>query len=132
MSMFDACVVEGCKNRSKSNLHCTVSTRVDGISPLACDYGRFSRILHDYLRDMGEWKLLQYKDGPMKATLRGKCGAIEVWGGRHAGEVWFVERGTKAETLLCKSWSVTDGSLRKAVKRGCAMAGIQTQLAIER
>ena len=131
MSMLDVCVVEGCKNRSKSNLHCTVNTRADGLSPLACEYGRFSRILYEQLKDLGEWKMREYRDGPIKATLRGRCGTIEVWGGRHASEVWFVERGTKEETLLCKSWSVTDGSLRKAVARGCAMANVQTQLKID-
>jgi hypothetical protein len=87
--------------------------------------------IHNNLGDLGEWKLLQYKDGPIKATLRGKCGIVEVWGGRHAREVWFIERGTKVETLLCKSWAVTDGSLREAVERGCAMAGIQMQITID-
>ena len=130
--MTDTCVVEGCKLRSETSGRCTFQrNRVDGLHPLSCEYGVFARIVHDELGDMGDWRLFEYSSGPIRATLRGRLGTVEVWGGSHRNEVWFVERSTKAETLLCESWTVTDGSLREAVERGCSMAGIQTQMKIE-
>ena len=131
MSMTDECVVVGCKLRNKTHGYCMAQTRFDGQHPLACEFGRFSRILQDQVGDTGDWKVFQYVDGPCRATLTGKLGTVEVWGGaHHADEVWFIERTTKDETLICKPWAVTDGSLRDAVARGCAMAGIQTRLGI--
>lgn len=119
------CAVE-CKNRNAITHVCSWMQRHG-----PCDYGQMANTIHKNLGDLGEWKLLHYKDGPIKATLRGKCGIVEVWGGRHAHEVWLIVRGTKAETLLCGKWDVSDGSLRKAVERGCAMAGIQMQMEID-
>lgn len=127
MAMRDVTCTVRCANRNEITRVCSWMQRGNG----PCDYGFMANVLHNSLGDLGEWKMLHYKDGPIKATLRGRCGIVEVWGGRHAREVWFIERSTKAETLLCESWAVTDGSLREAVKRGCSMAGIQTQMAIE-
>lgn len=124
------CAVTDCKLRDKARGHCTFGHHVDGRHPLECDYGRFATIVRDHLGDLGEWKLREYANGTIKATLRGNRGTVEVWGGIHAPEVWFVERGTKAETPLCERWAVTDGSLRDAALRGCAMAGIQTRMEV--
>lgn len=123
------CAVTGCKLRDGHG-RCTFERRIDGRHPLACDRGRFATAVRDHLGDLGEWRVLQYRDGPAKATLRGANGIVEVWGAQHAHEVWFIERGTKAETMLCDWWAVTDGSLRDAVLRGCAMAGIQTRMEV--
>ncbi len=130
--MTDECVVDGCKLRSNTSGHCMFEkNRSDGLHPLGCEYGRFARIVHDELGDLGGWRLFEYSNGPIRATLRGTHGTVEVWGGdTHRSEVWFVERGTKAETMLCDGWGVADGSLREAVERGCAMAGMQARLAV--
>ena len=124
------CAVTGCKLRDKIHGHCTFERRIDGSHPLACAHGQFATAVERELGDLGEWRLRQYADGPAKATLRGRLGAVEVWGARHANEVWFVERGTKAETMLCGCWALSDGSLRDAVERGCAMAGVQTRMGV--
>ena len=97
-----------------------------------CNWGRFARIIHEQLDRFGEWRIRRFASGPMCATLRGKNGRVEVWGcNYHRNEVWFIEKGTKAETWLACDWSVRDGSLVDAVERGCAMAGIQPRLEID-
>ncbi len=123
------CAVTDCGNRDNTG-RCTAAVGMFGERPLACSYGQFATMVERALGDLGEWKMRQYADGPAKATLRGTRGTVEVWGAHHAHEVWFVERGTKAETLVARRWSVTDGSLRDAVLRGCAMAGIQTRMEV--
>ena len=124
-AMRDAtCVVDGCKLRNDMTRECANAKAGHGF----CDYGAFANVLLREVGDVGEWKMRQYKDGPIKATLCGKAGVVEVWGGPHAPEVWLIERGTKAETMLCERWAAVDGSLRDAVMRGCAMAGVQTRL----
>ncbi len=123
------CAGTDCGNRDNTG-RCTAAVGMFGERPLACSYGQFATMVERALGDLGEWKMRQYADGPAKATLRGTRGTVEVWGAHHAHEVWFVERGTKAETLVARRWSVTDGSLRDAVLRGCAMAGIQTRLEV--
>jgi len=125
--MRDAtCVVDGCKLRNDMTRECANAKAGHGL----CDYGAFVNVLLREVGDVGEWSIRQYKDGPIKATLRGRCGTVEVWGWPHASEVWLIERGTKAETMLCERWAAVDGSLRDAVMRGCAMAGVQTRLAV--
>ena len=123
------CAVTHCGNRDMSG-RCTAAVGMFGGQPLACRYGQMATIVHDHLDDLGEWKMREYANEAIKATLRGNLGTVEVWGGIHASEVWFIQRGTKAETLLCKRWEVTDGSLRDAVLQGCAMAGIQTRMEV--
>ena len=123
--MRDATCEADCGNRNALTHVCEWAKR--GHAP--CAYGLFVTTVERMLGDLGDWRVMQYKDGPCKATLRGPRGTVEVWGGTaHASEVWFVERGTKAETPLCESWCVEDGSLREAVERGCAMAGIQPRM----
>lgn len=124
------CAVTGCRLRDGARGHCTFERRIDGRHPLSCDHGQFATLVERELGDLGEWRLRQYADGPAVATLRGARGTVEVWGARHAHEAWFVERGTKAETLIAKRWAVKDGSLSDAVLRGCAMAGIQTRMEV--
>jgi hypothetical protein len=123
------CAATDCGNRDNTG-RCTAAVGMFGECPLACSYGQFATMVERALGDLGEWKLRQYADGPAKATLRGNRGTVEVWGAHHAHEVWFVQRGTKAETLIAKRWALTDGSLRDAVLRGCAMAGIQTRMEV--
>lgn len=123
------CVVDGCKLRNDMTRECANAKAGHGL----CNYGSFANVLRcevGEVGEVGEWRIHQYKDGPIKATLRGRCGTVEVWGGRHAPEVWFIEHGSKQETMLCGRWAVVDGSLRDAVMRGCAMAGVQTRLAV--
>lgn len=129
--MYDECMVDGCKLRDGVGGWCMFErNRADGLHPLSCEYGRFCRTMHDEFGGMDGWKLFEYASGAVRASLRGSRGTVEVWGGAHRHEVWFVERGTKAEAMLCEEWGVTDGSLRDAVERAYAMAGVQVPLAL--
>lgn len=95
-----------------------------------CNYGRFFMLVQNNLACFGNWKVREYQSGAICATLHGRAGRVEVWGGdHHTNEVWFIEKGTKKETFLCKSWSTKDDSLLSAVCEACAKAGItQTRL----
>lgn len=99
-------------------------------SGMRCNYGRFFMLVESELSGFGNWKVREYQSGAMCATLHGRAGRVEVWGGdHHVNEVWFIEKGTKKETLLCKSWRVKDDSLLAAVAYACMIAGItQTRL----
>ena len=129
MGSDPVCAVTDCGNRDNTG-RCTAAVGMFGGQPLACRYGQFFTIVRDHLGDLGEWKTRQYASDAAKATLRGANGTVEVWGGAHTREAWFIQRGTKAETQLCAQWSVTDGSLRDAVLEGCAMSGIQTRMEV--
>lgn len=143
MSTTDACVVEGCRLRDKTHGYCTFErNRIDGLHPLSCEYGRFARIVHEQLRDLGAWKLREYADGLIEATLRGRLGTVEVWGGHScSGWVYFNPRGRDKEPVsITNHWYVREPrpwpeSIRKhqptdymhvrdAAMAACAMAGI--------
>lgn len=98
------------------------------------------------LADFGEWKVFEYASGPMRATLHGKRGRVEVWGAEHQNEVWLIEKATKREVFVCANWTLggegtdhcpmrKDGramhngmELSDAVAEACAMAGMQMTL----
>ena len=114
--------------------HADCSLAKDGVCQPAkrgcgmCRYGRFLALVERELSGFGEWKVREFSSGALCATLHGKAGRVEVWGGDcHANEVWFIEMGTKAETLLCKPWAVDDDSLAYAVANGSAMATLGEQ-----
>ena len=119
------CPVDGCRHKSFTG-ECVLMKQ--GHAP--CHMGAHMRSLATLDVPISDWKVRQYSDLGICARLRGRLGYVEVWGGMHAMEVWFIEKGTKMETMLCRGWSVRDGSLRDAVERGCAMAGIQQRMAI--
>lgn len=116
--------------------HVDCSLSKDGICEPAklngvgmCNLGRFAALVERELSGFGSWKLREYQNGAICATLHGRAGRVEVWGGDgHMNEVWFIEKGTKKETLICKPWKISDDSLTYAVANGCAMAGTQTAL----
>ena len=98
-----------------------------------CQWGNFAAFVSCHLQKFGEWKLRQYASGAMCATLCGKSGRVEVWGGNHKHEVWFIEKGTKAERQLLRPWSRGTflAAALDAVERGCKLAGIQPRLDIK-
>lgn len=118
--------------------HAECSLAKDGICQIAkrggfrCNYGRFFMTVESELSGFGVWKLRDYQNGAMCATLHGKTGRVEVWGGdHHANEVWVIEKGTKRETMICTPWSANDGTLLSAVYEACVKAGItQTRMEI--
>ena len=149
MSMSDACLVDDCKLRSKTSGYCMFErNRLDGLHPLSCEYGRFLRVLYENVWDFGKWKLREYKDGLIKATLRGKLGTVEVWGGHSCtGWVYFKAKGRGKEPVAItnhwytrkpKPWhesirkyQPTDYMhIRDAVAKACAMAGVQMEMVV--
>ena len=100
---------------------------------LMCSWGAFELMVRTHLGEYGDWRIRQigaYGDA-LVATLKGRDGRIEVWGGSiHRIEVWFIPRGTKANDgdLIAYDVSVRDGSLQEAVRQASLMAGIQRRL----
>lgn len=138
------CVVEQCNLRHPTHGYCTFAHNVEGTHPLSCEYGRFAYIVNDVLGDLGEWKFREYADGLIKATLRGRNGAVEVWGGFScSGWVYFNPRGRDKEPIeITNRWYVGEWrpwcvqpdpphmELREATEKACAMAGVQQKLAV--
>lgn len=124
------CVVDDCTHNKDGR--CAVVRR--GHAP--CAYGAFVNAVDAHLKSYGHYKLREYVTGPIVARLRGTRGTVEVWGGAHAHEVWFVERGTKREECVTRDWYVRgtarDGSmpLADAVARACSLAGVQSSMAL--
>jgi len=142
------CAVTDCGNRDNTG-RCTAAVGMFGECPLACSYGQFATIVRDHLGDIGEWKMREYADGLIKATLRGNLGVVEVWDGFScSGWVYFNPKGRDKEPIAItnhwyavnkpKPWhesirkhQPTDYMrLRDAVLQGCAMAGIQTRMEV--
>ena len=80
---------------------------------------RFERVISEL---PGKWSVREraaYGMGPnMCATQKRGRGKVEVWGGAHANEVWYVEDGR--EELVSKPW--TPDMLAADVERALAMA----------
>lgn len=95
------------------------------------DEGLFSRMMANF-SDFGEWRIRKAAAHgylpPMVATLRGRNGHVEVWGGRaHRTEVWHIA-SDRTETLVDKDCSFHDGSLRAAIATACKLADAQPRL----
>ena len=117
-------IVNECHEECRLNTHDRCTNRAG-----RCQWGHFATFVNHHLRRFGDWKLRQYASGAICATLYGSRGRVEVWGGNHAHEVWFIEKGTRAERQLLRPW--LRGTLLSAVERGCKLAGIQPRLDIE-
>ena len=99
--------------------------------PGRCRWGEFAWFVKANLRRYGDWKLREFATGAICATLHGKRGRVELWGGDHAREVWFIEKGTRAEASLLRPFAKDKDAVIDAVERGVRMAGIQPRLEIE-
>lgn len=104
----------------------------------------FVTICELYIRPLADYKIREFSDNVIKATVQGKSGIVEVWGGQsHANEVWVIERGTKKETCITGKWWIRPlkgvlldyapadhMSLDEALERAYSLAGVQTKLVI--
>jgi hypothetical protein len=135
MSALD-CVVADCGNHTqKGTCKCN----------WLCDYGRFANIIDKYVAPLASYKIRQYVDGAIKATISGKVGTVEIWyGDSTANEVWVIERGTKVETYITGHWYAREPAkinmdyhtrknhnpmtLHDALEKAFAVAQVQTKL----
>lgn len=130
MDSFE-CAAE-CGNRNEITGECMWAKSGRGL----CNYGRFATICHEHIK--ADYKIREFSDPAIKATIQGKSGIVEVWGGAHANEIWVIERGTKKETCIATDWHLLpmvtsdDGrmSLDDALSKAFAIAGVQTRLGI--
>ena len=131
MNSFE-CAAE-CGNRNELTRECIWVKNYH----LPCSYGVFATICHEHIK--ADYKIREFSDGVLKATIQGKSGIVEVWGGFHAKEVWVIERGTKKETLITDYWCVKTRPdaysknlmlLDEALERAYSLAGVQTKLVI--
>ena len=109
---------------------------------LPCTYGRFNNIMSGHVGHLCDYKVFQYVDGVIKATVHGKLGNVEIYGGRHAKEIWFISRQEKAETEITDCWYLCDPSylilnhyarpkpLDEALQQAFDMAGVQLRMQI--
>ena len=96
----------------------------------ACRYGLFAHMVERHLSTFGHWRIRQYADGAIVASLHGKRGRVEVWGGdMHRREVWALHKNGK-EHLLAVNWHTTDGGLEKYVEQACHELSISVQTKI--
>ena len=127
------CAAE-CGNRNEITGECMWAKSGRGL----CNYGRFATICHEHIK--ADYKIRDFSDLAIKATIQGKSGIVEVWGGQsHANEVWVIERGTKNETCITDCWCVKACSkgysenpmlLDQALEKAFALAGVQIRLGI--
>lgn len=90
------CLVEDCDSNDPAK-GCMVSYNNHNFGPIACEYGRFVTLVTERFGHLGNWKFRSigsYSD-VLVATLKGKYGRIEIWGGSlHRQEVWAIPKGT--------------------------------------
>lgn len=126
------CAAE-CGNRNELTRECIWVKK----GHMPCSYGVFATICHEHIK--ADYKIREFADHVLKATVQGKSGIVEVWGGFHADEVWVIERGTKNETCITDHWypkvcpngySENPMLLDQALEKAFALAGVQTMLGI--
>lgn len=117
------CIVEDCGNHDPTK-GCMVHYHNRQFGPLACEYGRFATSVTERFGHLGNWKfrnVRQYGE-VLVATLSGKYGRVEIWGGSiHGTEVWAIPKGTSGCLI---STRLTDD----AVEMACGRARIQKPL----
>lgn len=93
-------------------------------------FSRFADLMAGY-REFGEWRITragsrEYDDA-LKASLSGRSGRVEVWGGNlHRREVWVIGKD-KSETLVAVDCHKAE-DLTEAIEKACELAGIQRRL----
>lgn len=116
------CVIEDCK----LNKNGTCMNSKSGHQ--RCRRGVFETYVTCNLGKFGTWRIREFSSDSICATLSGRTGRVEFWGGMHKPEVWYIEKGTKEETLLLESWHPSVEEVCDAVSSGCSMAHIQMRL----
>lgn len=113
----DACAVSSCE----SCKHGVCVRHKLGYS--LCEYGWFYTIIHKHLESCGvRYNVKQYNDY-CKASISGRLGRVEVWGGDyHASEVWVIMRD-KSEKLITDDW--TNATLSDVLEKAFSVAGVQ-------
>ena len=105
---------------------CMVSYRSDKFPPIACEWGRFVTHVTERFGCFGSWKFRSIGNSSdvLVATLSGKRGRVEVWGGiTHRPEVWAIPKGTSGALI---STHVT----KESVEIACGRVGSQQRLAM--
>lgn len=90
------CIVEDCDSYDPLK-GCMVSFNNHHFGTIACEYGRFVTFVTERFGRFGKWKFRSIGSGSdtLVATLKGKCGRVEIWGGLiHRDEVWAIPKGT--------------------------------------
>ena len=116
------CVVEDCDSYDPMK-GCIVSYNNRNFGPIVCEYGRFVTFVTTRFGHLGKWTFRGIGGSDaLVATLKGKYGKVEVWGGSiHRDEVWAIPKGTSGcliSTLLTL----------EAVEMACGRARIQPVL----
>lgn len=124
-----ACPIGDCRHNRAGE--CAFAKERDGVHDMRCAHGAFAELVERRLSRFGDWKIRAYKDGPMRATLRGRAGAVEVWGGAHAREVWFIPKGGHDSEMVYWDWDGARDALEEAVAQAIALAGVQARLELE-
>ena len=117
------CLVEDCDSNDPAK-GCMVSYNNHNFGPLACEYGRFFTYVTERFGHLGKWKFRSIGSGSdvLVATLKGKYGRVEVWGGSiHRHEVWAIPKGTPGCLISTRP-------TLEAVEMACGRARIQPAL----
>ena len=119
------CVVEDCDSYDPVK-GCIVSYNNHRFAPVACEYGRFVTLVTTQFGHLGKWKFRSigsFSD-TLVATLSGKYGRVEIWGGaHHKQEVWAIPKGTNG-CLMGTRLNL------EIVEMACARARIQPPLSL--
>lgn len=121
--MVSRCLVEDCDSNDPVK-GCKVSLNNHNFGPIACEYGRFVTFVTSRFSGFGKWKFrgIGNNSDVLVATLRGKYGRVEIWGGCiHRDEVWAIPKGT--DGCLISTLVNTE-----SVEMACSRAGIQRQI----
>ena len=125
------CISKECKSCDPDR-GCKFASEARG--PFVCSWGSFEYMVRTHLGVFGNWGIRWYSTNSnvIIATLLGANGRVEVWGGNHRREVWFVGKGRRAGEmeLVAVGAQTLDGSLQTAVREACTLAGIQEVLPI--
>jgi hypothetical protein len=120
---MNRCLVDDCGSNDPVK-GCSVSYNNHRFEPIACEYGRFVSLVTTKFGHLGKWKFRSigsYSD-VLVATLSGKYGRVEIWGGaHHQNEVWAVPK-SRPRCLMGTLLNL------ETVEMGCGRVGVQPVL----
>ena len=120
---MNRCLVDDCGSNDPVK-GCSVSYNNHRFETIACEYGRFVSLVTTKCGHLGKWKFRSigsFSD-TLVATLSGKYGRVEIWGGaHHRQEVWAIPKGTN-ECLMGLHLNL------ETVEMACGRARIQGTL----
>lgn len=120
------CAATDCDLRDPVSHRCKVPHCNHHVGPLSCAWGRFVTNITNTFGDLGTWKFrnIGKTDDVIVATLKGKGGRVEIWGGSaHRTEVWAIPKGTNGCLIGTLATRVT-------VEMACNRIGLQGRLSL--